>query len=182
MIEALRSKWWLLLLRGLAAIGVAIIAFAQPASALILLVLVLGAYAFVSGMLAFAAAVVGVGGDRWWGLLLEGIVGIIAAVLIWSWPLMSTLVFVYFVGAWLIVSGAVQVTAGVQLRDFIDNEWLFMLSGIISIAFGAWVLRDPTRGAVALEFLLGWYFLLFGVTQIVVAFRLRALPGKTQHT
>lgn len=175
MVKAISSKWWLFLLRGIAAIAVAIIAFAQPGSALIALVLVLGFYSFLVGVFAIVAAATGVGGDRWWALLLEGIIGIVVALIIWSWPVMSTLAFVYFVAAWLIVWGIFQVAAGIRLRDLIDNEWLYILSGIISIAFGVWVFRSPLQGTVATAFLFGWYFLLYGIIQILFAFRLRSV-------
>src|SRR5215831_6916264 len=125
MIEAISSKWWLLLLRGLAAIIVGIIAFTHPGWALIGLVFVLAFYSFVAGALALTASAVGVGGDRWWALLLEGILGIVAAILIWNWPVASAVAFVYFVAAWFIVSGIFQLAAGIRLRDIIDNEWIY---------------------------------------------------------
>lgn len=177
MIQAICSKWWLFLIRGLAAIVVAVIAFMQPGVALIALVLVLGAYSFVVGAFAIAAAFTGVAGDRWWALLLEGLFGLVVAFIIWFWPIASTLGFVYFVASWLILTGIVQVAAGVRLRDFIDNEWLYILSGIISIAFGIWVFRSPAQGAVATAFLFGWYFLLFGLMQTALAFRLRSFSS-----
>ena len=177
MIEAISSKWWLFLLRGIAAVLVAIVAFVQPGAALIAMVLVLGFYSFVAGALAIAAAITGVGGDRWWALLLEGVVGVVISLLIWSWPIASALGFVYFVASWLILTGVLQIAAGVRLRDFIDNEWIYILSGIISVAFGVWVFRSPSQGAVATAFLFGWYFMLFGLMQIAVAFRLRSLGG-----
>ena len=175
MIEAISSKWWLFLLRGLAAIAVAVVAFVQPGAALVGLTLVLGFYSFLAGVFALTAAAIGVGGNKWWALLLEGIVGIVVAVIIWSWPLASTVAFVYFVAAWLIVTGILQIAAGVRLRELIDNEWLYILAGIISIAFGVWVFRSPQQGAVATAYLFGWYFLLFGILQIVLAFKLRSL-------
>jgi len=174
-ISALTNKWWLLLLRGLAAIAVGVIAFVHPADALVALVLVLGAYALIAGVLAIMAAVAGVGGDHWWALLLEGVIAIVAALLIWSWPLVSALAFVYFIAAWIIVSGIFQVAAGVRLRDFIDNEWIYIASGIISIAFGVWVFRSGAQGVLATAYLLGWYFLFYGILQSAVAFRLRSL-------
>lgn len=175
MIEAISSKWWLFLLRGLAAIAFAVIAFTQPGAALIGLVLVLGAYIFVAGALAITAAAVGVAGDRWWALLLEGILGVVAALLIWFWPLTSTLAFVYFVAAWLLVTGVLQIAAGIRLRDVISNEWLFILSGVISIIFGVWVFRSPSQGVVLTAYLFAWYFLLFGIMQVLFALRLRSL-------
>jgi len=176
-VQAITSKWWLLLLRGLLAIVVAVIAFMHPGSALIALVFVLAFYSFVAGVLALWAAATGAGGDRWWALLLEGILLIVAASLIWSWPIASTLAFIYFVAAWLIVTGIMQIAAGVRLRDVIDNEWLYILGGIISIGFGVWVFRSPAVGAVATAFLFGWYFMLFGVVQVAVAFKLRLVHG-----
>ena len=185
-VSAITGKWWLLLLRGLAAIAVGVIAFVHPADALVALVLVLGAYAFIAGVLAIMAAVAGVGGDHWWALLLEGIFAIVAALLIWSWPLASTLAFVYFIAAWMIVSGILQVAAGIRLRDFIDNEWIYILSGVISLAFGVWVFRSGAQGVFATAYLLGWYFLFYGVMQTAVAVRLRSIhnsvtPHRVSH-
>jgi uncharacterized membrane protein HdeD (DUF308 family) len=177
MINAISSKWWLFLLRALAALAVAVIAFISPSSALIALVLVLGFYSFVMGVLAITAAATGVGGDRWWALLLEGILGVVVALLIWTWPVASTQAFVYFVAAWLILTGVLQVAAGVRFRDVIPNEWLYILAGAISIAFGVWVFRSPSQGAVATAYLFGWYFLFFGLMQLVFAFRLRSLQS-----
>jgi len=175
MIKAISSKWWLFLLRGLAAIAVAVVAFLQPGATLIGLVLVLAFYSFLVGVFALVGAAVGVAGDRWWALLLEGIIGVVVALIIWSWPVTSALAFVYFVAAWLIIWGILQVAAGIRLRDLIDNEWLYMLSGIISIAFGVWVLRTPLQGSVATAYLFGWYFLFYGLLQAIFAFRLRSV-------
>jgi uncharacterized membrane protein HdeD (DUF308 family) len=175
MIEVISSRWWLFLLRGLAAIAVAVIAFVQPGAALIALVLVLGAFAFIAGVLAITTAAVGLGGTRWWAVMLEGIVGVVVALLIWSWPLVGALAFVYFVAGWLILTGIAQIIAGIHLRDFIANEWLYILTGIVSLLFGVWVFRSPAQGSLATAFLFGWYFLFFGVMQIMLAFRLRSV-------
>ena len=177
MIEAIKSGWWLLLLRGFLAVAVGVIAFVQPASTLTALVVVLGAYFFVVGVVAFTAAWQGAAGDRWWGLLLEGILGIVVALLIWSWPQASAEAFVYFVAAWFILSGVVQIVAGVRLRDVIDNEWLYILGGVITVAFGVWMFRSPSQGGVATAYIFGIYFVLYGIVQLALAYKLRALQG-----
>ena len=177
MIEAIKNGWWLLLLRGLFAVAVGVIAFVQPANTLTALVVVLGAYFFVVGAVAFTAAWTGVGGDRWWALLIEGILGIVVALLIWSWPQASTDAFVYFIAAWFILSGIVQIVAGVRLRDVIDNEWLYILGGVITVAFGVWVFRSPSQGAVATAYIFGIYFVLYGILQLALAYKLKSLQG-----
>jgi uncharacterized membrane protein HdeD (DUF308 family) len=177
MIEAIKSGWWLLLLRGFLAVAVGVIAFVQPAGTLTALVIVLGAYFFVIGIVAFTAAWQVAQGDRWWALLIEGILGIVAALLIWSWPQASTEAFVYFIAAWFILSGIVQVAAGVRLRDVIDNEWLYILGGVITVAFGVWVFRSPSQGTVATAYIFGVYFVLYGIVQLALAYKLKSLQG-----
>ena len=177
MIEAIASKWWVFLLRAIAAIAVAVIAFMQPAAALIAFVIVLGAYSFFVGVMAITVAATGVAGDRWWALLIEGVLGVVLALVIWFWPVTSAEAFVYFVAAWLVLIGVVQIIGGIRLRDIIGNEWLYILSGIISVAFGVWVFRSPSQGAVATAYLFGWYFLFYGILQGILAFRLRSLQS-----
>jgi len=77
LLHELADNWWLVLLRGIAAIAFGILAFFWPAIALVTLVFLWGTYALVDGVFALAAAIAGVGGEvvpRWW-LVLVGIDG-----------------------------------------------------------------------------------------------------------
>jgi uncharacterized membrane protein HdeD (DUF308 family) len=55
----------------------------------------------------------------------------------------------------------------------VNGEWLLVLSGIISILFGIILFGLPGAGVVALSWSLGIYTLLFGISLIGAAFRLR---------
>ena len=59
MVHALARNWWLLLLRGIAAIVFGLLTFVWPGMTLLTLVLLYGAFALVDGILAIAAAVSG---------------------------------------------------------------------------------------------------------------------------
>jgi uncharacterized membrane protein HdeD (DUF308 family) len=59
MVHALAKNWWLLLLRGIAAIIFGLLAFAWPGLTLLTLILLYGAYALVDGVLAIVAAITG---------------------------------------------------------------------------------------------------------------------------
>ena len=52
MVHALAKNWWLLLLRGIAAIIFGVLAFAWPGLTLLTLILFYGAFALVDGALA----------------------------------------------------------------------------------------------------------------------------------
>jgi uncharacterized membrane protein HdeD (DUF308 family) len=180
MIQALSNNWWFFLVRGIAALIVAALAVAAPGAMLDALVFVLGIYAFVGGVFAFAAALSGVAGDRWWAALLEGLIGMAAAFVIWFMPGTSTTAFVYVFAGWAILTGILQIVAGIQLRDLIGNEVLYILSGLVSLAFGIWVMRSPQQGALAEVYLVGAYALFFGIAQIVFSVRLRSLRDFTK--
>jgi len=175
MVQALASRWWIFLIRGLAGVIFGIIALAYPGSALIALAILFGAYAFVDGIFALAAAFTGIAGTRWWALLLEGILGLIVAFVVWTQPVFSTAVLVYAVAIWAIITGVIEIIAGFQLRDVINNEWLYILAGVVSIIFGILVFRDIDAGAIAIAWTIGIYAILFGIMQLGVAFRLNGL-------
>jgi uncharacterized membrane protein HdeD (DUF308 family) len=77
---------------------------------------------------------------------------------------------VYLIGAWAILTGVMEIAAGLSLP--ISKDWLLTLAGLASIVFGVAVVLNPGVGAVAIVSLIGLYGLLFGVTLIALAFRL----------
>ena len=62
LLHELADNWWLVLLRGIAAIAFGILAFFWPAIALVTLVFLWGTYALVDGVLALGAAIAGIAG------------------------------------------------------------------------------------------------------------------------
>jgi uncharacterized membrane protein HdeD (DUF308 family) len=149
MVHALAKNWWLLLLRGIAAIIFGVLAFAWPGVTLLTLILFYGAFALVDGVLAIIAAITGgAPGPRWW-LAIVGLLGIAAGLLTFLMPGLSALVLLFFIAGWAITTGVFQIIGAIQLRKEIDNEWLLVLGGIISVLFGIGVMVAPGAGALA---------------------------------
>ena len=129
MLHALCKNWWLLLLRGIAAIVFGILTFAWPGITLLTLVLFYGAFALVDGVLAIAAAIMGgAPAPRWW-LALIGVLGIAVGVLTFAWPGVTALVLLLFIAGWAIATGVFQIIGAIKLRKEIDNEWLLIEIG-----------------------------------------------------
>ena len=131
-VDSLSRNWWAVSLRGLAGILFGIITFIAPAISLAALVLLFGAYAFADGVLAIVTAIRRRGIDRWWLLLLEGLVGVAAGVLTLLWPGITALALLYVIAAWALVTGAFEIAAAIRLRKVITGEWILALSGILS--------------------------------------------------
>jgi uncharacterized membrane protein HdeD (DUF308 family) len=173
MVHALAKNWWLLLLRGIAAIIFGLLAFAWPGLTLLTLILFYGAFALVDGVLAIAAAITGgVPGSRWW-LAIVGLLGIAAGLVTFLTPGLTALVLLYFIAVWAIVTGVFEIIGAIKLRKEIDNEWLLILSGIISVLFGVGIMLAPGAGALALVWVIGAYSVVMGVIFVALAFRLK---------
>jgi uncharacterized membrane protein HdeD (DUF308 family) len=172
----LAKNWWALALRGLLGIALGVLTFARPAAMFAALVLVFGAYALVDGVLSVIAALRGARGDRsWWALLVGGIAGILTGL---GAFVLTALVLLYVIACWAVVTGALEITAAVRLREQISREWLLGLSGGLSIVFGGLIMIAPAAGAMAVVLLIGAYALASGLVLMALGFRLRAAGNR----
>src|SRR5207248_2859622 len=155
MAELFRHNWWVLALRGLAAVLFAVFAFVWPGITIFTLVLLFGAYALVNGILALVISFKGprrVG--RFGSLIFGGLISIAAGVIAFIWPSMTAFSLVVVIAAWAIVNGIAEIVAAIRLRKEITGEWLLVVAGIASILFGIALFLNPFIGALVLVW---WY-------------------------
>jgi uncharacterized membrane protein HdeD (DUF308 family) len=179
MLLVYARNWWTLTLRGLLAVVFGILAFVWPGITLLGLVFLFGAYAITDGIFAIAAGVRGRGQSRWWVLLIQGILGVIAGLLAFLVPGITALFLLGLIAGWALFTGVMEVVAAVQMRKYITGEWLMVLSGIASVLFGVLLLLNPAAGALAVVWIIGAYAVLFGVLLLALGFKLRGLERTT---
>jgi len=177
MLGLLARYWWLVLLRGIAAIIFGILAFIWPGITLVTLILFYGAFVLVDGVLALAHAIMGGNmGSRWW-LALVGIAGIAAGILTFVWPGVTALVLLIFIATWAIILGVFQIAGAIKLRKEIDNEWTLILSGGLSVLFGLVLLLAPGPGLLGLIWVIAAYAIVFGVLLVMFALKIKKLQS-----
>ena len=161
-------------MRGICAILFGVLTFVWPGITLLTLVLLYGAFALADGVLALAEAVMGGGAPapRWW-LALVGLLGIAAGILTFAWPGITALVLLLFIAGWAIATGVLQIVGAIRLRKEIENEWLLIASGVLSVVFGLILVAQPGAGALALLYVIGTYAVLFGILEVWLSLRLR---------
>jgi len=143
---------------------------------LITLVWLFGAFALVNGVLSLAvAAKAPKGYPRLGSLILGGLLGILAGLLAFVMPGITAIGLLILIACWAMVTGILEIVAAIKLRKLINNEWLLVLAGIASVAFGVVLLLQPAAGALVLIWWVGAYALLFGILLVVLAFRMRGL-------
>lgn len=174
ILHGLAKNWWLLLLRGIASIVFGVLAFAWPGITIISLVIVYGAYALVDGLFSLFAAISGGNGaaPRWW-LAVVGVAGVLAGIVSFAMPAVVALWLLLLIGAWAIVSGIFEIIGAIRLRKEIDNEWMLILHGIITVLFGVVLMAMPKVGALAMIWVIGAYAIAAGIILSALAFRLK---------
>ena len=175
----LRRSWWLLLLRGIVAVLFGLTLWLEPGISLSALVLLFGAYCLVDGIFSLWTAIAGPrDNESWWLLLLGGLVGIGVGILTFMSPGITALALLFYIAIWAIVTGVLEIVAAIRLRKEIDNEWMLLLAGLVSVAFGVLIAARPGAGALGVLWVLGFYAIVFGVLLLILAFRVRKAVGR----
>lgn len=172
MVAGLANNWWAVVVRGLLAIGLGVLAWVRPEFFWASLILIFGVYAIVDGVFALAAAVRNDSGGRWANVL-EGVAGIGAGLLVLFYPGDVGAVLVIIIGIWAIVTGVFEVFTAIRLREEIAEEWFLGIAGIVSVAIGVLLVVQPGFGRVGTIYVVGTYGILFGLLLVALGIRLR---------
>jgi uncharacterized membrane protein HdeD (DUF308 family) len=179
LASILTRSWWLLLLRGIAAILFGILTWFLPGISLAALVLLFGAYSMADGILGVWTAIAGrKDHEYWWVLLLEGLLGIGIGIITFLAPGITALALLFYIAIWAIATGVLEIVAAVRLRKEIADEWLLVLAGLASIVFGVLLVVQPGAGALAVVWLIASYAVVFGVLLVILAFKARKFVSK----
>ncbi len=179
MKKIMERPRWSIILRGIIAIFLGIFALFYPGMTLAILIALFGIYVFANGLLAviFAAYDRKYSDEHWWLYGLEGIIGLIVGILVFSWPALTSIILVYIISAWAIVTGVIQIFAYIRLQQVFESEVLLLLSGLFSIVIGIILLRFPIGGLMTVTWVVGLYVFLYGSLLITSAFRAEKHSG-----
>lgn len=175
MIDTVRDlvarHWWVLLARGSVSILFGIVALAWPGITLASLVFVYGAYCMADGLMALLGGY----NMKFWQSLLVGVVSFGAGLATFFYPGLTALVLLYLIAGWAVVRGVFEILAAIEFRKIIEREWMLVLAGLASIAFGVLVMINPGAGALSILWIMGSYALIFGFLLVVTSFKVRKL-------
>lgn len=175
MGDLLLRRWWLVVVRGVAAILFGVIGLLWPGITLLVLVFLFAFYTLVDGMVAIAGAVAdkaAPGGDRWLLGLLGGI-GVVTGLVAVMWPGITALALLFVIAAWAVVTGVLEIVTGWQLRKVITGEWLLFVSGALSVVLGFLLFAFPGEGALTLIVTIAAFAILWGIVLVMLGIRLR---------
>jgi uncharacterized membrane protein HdeD (DUF308 family) len=171
--SVLRSSSTSLILLGVLAVIVGIIAIVWPQVTVYALVVLFAIYAFIAAALQAMRAFSSRSAGPVFGHLLLALIDVAAGVIALVWPGPTALVLVLVVGIWAFVGGIFEIFAAFQSGETAGTRALFTVTGLVSILFGVLLFAHPNVGAVTLALLFGLFALIYGFSEIAMGIELR---------
>lgn len=106
----------------------------------------------------------------WWVPLVMGIIWVLYAFVVLSFDVATVYAIAVFFGVGLLVAGFVDLAIASGVPSW---RWLHIVIGVIEIGAGVIALVWPDRTFLVLAALIGWFVLLAGILDVIVALATR---------
>jgi len=167
------DKWWLFLLTGVAWFVVALIVLRMNLSSITTVGILLGVVFLASGFEEFFVASVR---SSWrWARVLMGIFFFAGAIWCFARPIDAFWSLASVLGFLLVFKGSLDIIEAASTQALNPIWWLGLVVGILEVGLGFWASQQyyPAR-ALLLLLWVGFYAMFRGLSEIVLAFQLRA--------
>jgi len=181
MLGRLGRHWGWVFAYGLLTLIAGLAVLVWPGETLLVVAVLFGIQLIISGIFRFVAAFATddlTGGTRVLFALL-GVLSIIVGIWAVRHVLLTLLALTVILGIFWIVSGVIEIFSALSHREMPHRGWTVAM-GVLSVIAGLIVLAYPGITLVTLAVILGVWLLIFGVMEIVTAFRLRS-AGHAGH-
>jgi len=173
------KHWWLLALRSVILIILGLMVLFNPTGGLLGLALYIAIAILISGIVELVAAFENRHQEGWGWYLAEGIFDLLIGIILISEPGLTVLLIAFILGFWILFAGVLQIAGSFSARkDGVSNWWWWLLSGIVCIGLGFWIIRNPVSVGLSLTVLIGIALLIIGLFVLLLALRLRKVANK----
>ena len=165
------TPWWLVLLEGIAGLIIGILLLTQTSATLFTLMVFVGAYWFVTGIIDLVMLFVD---RRQWGWkLFSGIVGIVAGLVVIRHPYWAS-VLIPATLVWILAIIGIAIGVAAFIRAFMGGGVASAILGVISILLGGILLFNTVFATVVLIYAVAIWAIVGGIFAIVGSFMLRS--------
>jgi uncharacterized membrane protein HdeD (DUF308 family) len=176
LIDQVGRHWGWVLAYGILTLLAGVAVLAWPSETLLVIAVLFGVQLIISGIFRFVGALASddlTGGTRVM-LALLGVLSIIIGLWAVRHAVLTLVALIVFLGIFWVINGLIEIFTAISHRGMPDRGWS-VLMGVLSAIAGIIVLAYPGLTLVGLAVILGIWLLVFGIMEIVAAFRLRRL-------
>ncbi len=166
--------WWLVLIVGIGWMLVALIVLRFNYTSVNAIAILFGIVAIAAGVLEIGMTIIAGG---WWKLLygVLAVVFIATGIVSFIHPGDTFLALAAVISFFLVFAGTFDIITAISARHEVEVWWLQLVGGIIELALGFWAAGYYGRSAILLVAWVAAFAIVRGVTNIVLAFRVREL-------
>jgi uncharacterized membrane protein HdeD (DUF308 family) len=176
MLAGVGRHWGWVLTFGIITLLAGLLTLAWPGRTIVVVAVLFGIQLVVAGIFRFIAALAAdeeSGGSRAL-LALLGVLSFIVGLYALRNVLVTIAALALLLGIFWIVNGAVETFAALSHRGMQGRGWTIFM-GLLSVVAGVTVLVYPGISLATLAVVLGFWLLVYGIMEIVLAFRLRSV-------
>ena len=173
-VRMLSKAWWLFLIAGTLWLILSLIVFRMELGTVYAVSILFGIIAIAAGVDEFMSLGAVHGGWKW----LHGFLGVIfvtAGIVALANPDWTFLALAAIIGWWFLFKGIFDIIAAFALKRANELWWIQLIVGLIEIGLAFWVAGNFDEQVILLVVYVGVLCLSKGITDIILAFRLRGL-------
>jgi len=172
------DRWWSYLLRGILAIIFGIILLVWPKATVLVLIVFFGCYVLVEGLITVGFAIARASkSEKFFGLLMLGLLGIIIGVITLARPGITALAILMVIAIWLVIRGFLMVVSAFEISGSAGVKWILGLTGAAALILGILLLVFPISGAFGIVLVTGIYLIVTGLFTALASFFVKDLEG-----
>jgi len=111
--------------------------------------------------------------QNWWILVLRGVLAILFGICAFIWPMVTAVALVFLFAIFAFVEGIFALAGAFGYGLAGGQRLLMILLGILGLWVGFYAFTHPGVAAVAIVFWVGWWAIIAGVIQLIVAIQMR---------
>jgi uncharacterized membrane protein HdeD (DUF308 family) len=174
VVEDAARHWWLFLLTGIAWFVFALLVFQWDYTTVYAVSYLFGVVAIIAGVNEFIEIAVSTTGWK----IVRGILGVLFVIAgIWALvhPRNAFATIAALIGFFFLFKGIFDFTTAFLTKSEFDLWWVQLVVGIVEILLAFWVAGDFRHQTILLVVYVGVIGLSRGITELILAFKLRGL-------
>ena len=174
IVEEAADRWWIFLVTGIAWLVFALLVFQWDYTTVYAISYLFGVVALFAGVNEFLGMAVSTTGWK----IVRGILGVLFIIAgIWALvhPHNAFLTIAALIGYFFLFKGIFDITVAFVAKEQFDIWWLQLLVGIVEILLAFWVSGSFENKTILLVVYVGVIGLSRGITELILAFKLKGL-------
>lgn len=169
--------WWLFLITGIAWLVFSLILFRFDITSVGSIGILFGVVAISAGVNELLALAVSTTG---WKIVhgLLGIAFVVVGIFAFIEPGSAFVALASVIGFYFLFKGIFDIAVAIATRDEFELWWLQLIAGLAEIGLAFWVAGNFREKAILLLVYVGLVALSRGITELIVAFKLKSLQTR----